>query len=101
MQKFADRHVQDFVTDYASSAPREDIAESFTALLTQDSPDGDMIADEKIRFFENHPELVSAKRSDSLSRSDDHGSLLTPREWPRRLRARQRGAPDRQSDRIF
>lgn len=50
-----------FVTDYAATNPGEDIAESFTAFVLEPKPDGDTIAEEKVLFFYNYPELVQLR----------------------------------------
>jgi len=50
-----------FVTDYAATNPAEDIAESFTAFVLKDKPNGDSIADQKLRFFWDFPELVKLR----------------------------------------
>ena len=51
---YADR----FVTDYAVTNPEEDIAETFTFFVLSPRPSGDTIAEEKILFFYDYPELV-------------------------------------------
>jgi hypothetical protein len=50
-----------FVSDYASTNVAEDIAESFTAFVLQDRPTGNSIADQKINFFYNYPEMVALR----------------------------------------
>ena len=51
-----------FVTKYAATNPREDIAESFTNFILQRKPtDVKDIGDEKILFFYDYPELVSMR----------------------------------------
>ncbi|MFQ9918858.1 MAG: hypothetical protein ACLRWQ_23270 [Flavonifractor plautii] len=47
-----------FVTDYASTDPSEDIAESFTYFVLWDAPEGDAVWEEKLNFFYRYPELV-------------------------------------------
>ena len=47
-----------FVTDYAATNPEEDIAEAFTFFVLSPRPHGDTIAEEKILFFYDYPELV-------------------------------------------
>lgn len=47
-----------FLTDYAATNPEEDIAEAFTFFVLSPGPDGNTIADEKILFFYDYPELV-------------------------------------------
>ncbi|WP_294546994.1 hypothetical protein [uncultured Pseudoflavonifractor sp.] len=56
------RHEDDFVTDYASSSPSEDIAESFTYFVLQDKPrEGDAVWEQKLNFFFAYPEMVSLR----------------------------------------
>lgn len=50
-----------FVTDYAATNPEEDIAEAFTFFVLSPRPAGDSIADEKILFFYDYPELVNLR----------------------------------------
>lgn len=50
-----------FVTDYAATNPGEDIAESFTMFVLQPKPSGDTIAEEKVLFFYDYPELVQLR----------------------------------------
>ena len=57
------RHEDDFVTDYASSSPSEDIAESFTYFVLQDEPQpGDAVWEQKLNFFFDYPEMVSLRQ---------------------------------------
>jgi hypothetical protein len=55
--KYEDR----FVTDYAPTNPEEDIAEAFTFFVLSPRPDGNTIAEEKILFFYDYPELVELR----------------------------------------
>lgn len=50
-----------FLTDYAVTHPAEDIAESFSFFIFSDLPDGGSIAEQKILFFYNFPELVDLR----------------------------------------
>ncbi|MEM7028760.1 MAG: hypothetical protein AAF629_04140 [Chloroflexota bacterium] len=50
-----------FVTEYASTNPGEDIAESFTFFVLKDKPDGAIIAEEKVRFFYEFDTLVEMR----------------------------------------
>ena len=56
-EAYADR----FVTDYAATNPGEDIAESFAFFVLNDEPTGNTIADEKIRFLYNYPQMVAIR----------------------------------------
>jgi len=56
----ASRYDKDsFVTEYAAKNPDEDIAEVFAEwILESAEPSGDTIVDEKLRFFDDYPELI-------------------------------------------
>ena len=60
---FYDEHPDEFVSDYAATHPEEDIAESWTYFIYSDVPNGDMVADQKMRFFYMFPELVEMRRN--------------------------------------
>ncbi|MBK8986108.1 MAG: hypothetical protein IPM39_08500 [Chloroflexi bacterium] len=55
---FYERHADQFVTDYAATNVGEDIAESWTAFVLQSRPTGRSIAEQKVLFFYEFPELV-------------------------------------------
>ena len=59
-QFYAD-HQDEFVSDYAATNPGEDIAESFATFVLKPAPTGDTIADEKVAFFYDYPELVKLR----------------------------------------
>lgn len=50
-----------FVSEYAASGPEEDIAESFATFVLKPKPTGDTIADQKVAFFYDFPELVKLR----------------------------------------
>lgn len=52
------RHEDDFITDYASTDPSEDIAECFAYFVLWDRRDGDEVWERKLDFFYDYPELV-------------------------------------------
>jgi len=56
-EKYKDR----FVSDYAATDPVEDFAETFTNFVKGDKPTGTSIANQKILFFYNYPELVTMR----------------------------------------
>ena len=56
-QKYSDR----FLNDYAATDPVEDIAESWTAFVLESTPSGDSVAEQKVNFFYNFPELVELR----------------------------------------
>jgi hypothetical protein len=55
------KHSDQFVSAYAASQPLEDIAETWTAFIIQPKPTGDTIADQKVLFFYQFPELVELR----------------------------------------
>lgn len=59
LEAFYDKYTSHFVSDYAVTNPAEDIAESFTAFILRPNPGpGSTIADQKVGFFYDYPELV-------------------------------------------
>lgn len=58
LNNFYRRHTSEFVSSYAATNPTEDIAESWTAFILDPKPEGERIADEKVLFFHDFPELV-------------------------------------------
>lgn len=50
-----------FVTEYAATNPEEDIAEAFTFFVLSPRPNGETIAESKIRFFYDYPELITLR----------------------------------------
>lgn len=59
-----ERYVADpqaYVSDYAAATPAEDMAETFAVFVLEREPVGDEIADEKIRFFWEHPPSVAIR----------------------------------------
>lgn len=65
---FYERYADQFVTDYAATNVAEDIAESWTAFVLQPRPTGQSIAEEKVLFFYEFPELIQL-RSEIVSRA--------------------------------
>jgi hypothetical protein len=55
--KYADR----FVSDYAVTSPEEDIAETFMYFVLAPQPAGDSIAEQKMLFFYQFPDLVDLR----------------------------------------
>ncbi len=58
LDDFYYKYQDQFLTDYAATHPVEDIAESFSFFVFSEMPAGDTIAEQKILFFYNYPELV-------------------------------------------
>ncbi|WP_105615228.1 hypothetical protein [Vallitalea okinawensis] len=59
--KFYEKYQDQFVSDYASSDPVEDIAESFIHFVLKDKPAGKTIADKKVLFFYEYEELIKVR----------------------------------------
>ncbi len=64
---FYESYEDHFVTDYAATNPGEDIAESWTHFVLNEEPTGSSIADQKVLYFYDFPELVTL-RNDILRR---------------------------------
>jgi hypothetical protein len=62
VSNFYDKYSDQFVTDYAPTGPEEDIAESWTYFVFGPKPAGDTIAEQKILFFYDYPELVQLRQ---------------------------------------
>jgi hypothetical protein len=60
-------HADQFLTSYAATSPEEDIAESWAFFLLSPRPEPTSIANQKILFFYEYPELV-ALRQEILNR---------------------------------
>jgi hypothetical protein len=61
LDEFYDINRDQFVTEYASTSPVEDIAESWTYFVLSPKPELDSIANEKMLFFYEYPELVELR----------------------------------------
>ena len=59
--EFYEMYPDQFVDDYAPTEIGEDIAESFEFFVLKTKPDGDSIAEQKILFFYQFPELVELR----------------------------------------
>ena len=62
IEDFYDEYPDQFVSDYAATSVKEDIAESWTYFIFAPQPAGDGIADEKVLFFYEYPELVQVRQ---------------------------------------
>jgi|GEM_PF-1992672 len=60
--QFWETDADGFVSDYASTDVAEDIAESFAAFVLNNKPAGNSVADQKINFFYNYPNLVQLRQ---------------------------------------
>ncbi len=56
-------HQDQFVDDYATTHPTEDIAESFAYFIFSPKPTGDSIKEQKIAFFYEYRELVQLREN--------------------------------------
>jgi len=61
LQKFYNSYSDQFVTEYAATNPDEDIAESWTEFILRPKPMGTSIANQKILFFYDFPELIQMR----------------------------------------
>jgi hypothetical protein len=76
MEQFYQDYQDEFVTDYAATNPEEDIAETWTLFVLEPKPAGDSIAEQKVLFFYEYPELVRL-RAEIAARVYSH---LRPRD---------------------
>jgi hypothetical protein len=61
LERFYEEHQDDFVTDYATTNPAEDLAETFTVFVLNDRPTGDTIAEQKVEFLWSDADLVELR----------------------------------------
>ena len=61
LETFYYAHQGDFVSEYAATAAHEDIAESWMNFVLSPKPAGDTVAEQKINFFYEFPELVQIR----------------------------------------
>jgi hypothetical protein len=61
LDTFYKNYTDQFVSDYAPTSPAEDIAETFGFFILQPRPVGTSLADQKILFFYDFPELVQLR----------------------------------------
>ena len=62
VHEFYAKYPDQFVSEYAATNPVEDIAESWTEFVMRPKPTGTSIADQKVQFFYEYPELVETRR---------------------------------------
>jgi hypothetical protein len=58
LERFYKKYKDRFVTDYAPTSPEEDIAESWTFFVLKPKPGSKTIANQKVLFFYEFPELI-------------------------------------------
>lgn len=61
LDDFYETYKDQFLTDYAPTSPEEDIAESWAFFILSPKPELNSIANEKILFFYEYPELVELR----------------------------------------
>jgi hypothetical protein len=61
LYNFYKTHQDQFVDDYATTHPAEDIAESFAYFVFSPKPAGSSIKEQKVAFFYEYPELVELR----------------------------------------
>lgn len=60
-EEFYRQYRDHFVTEYAATSPTEDIAETWTEFVMRPQPTGVTVADQKVLFFYEYPELVELR----------------------------------------
>ena len=63
LDDFYYKYEEQFVTDYAATTPEEDIAESWSFFILAEKPQPTSIANEKVLFFYQYPELVQLREA--------------------------------------
>jgi hypothetical protein len=61
LERFYAKYRDRFVSDYAVTAPEEDLAEAWTHFVLQPKPRGKTIAEQKVLFFYAYPELTQLR----------------------------------------
>lgn len=61
LDEFYSKYEDQFVSDYAASHPAEDITESWSHFVLEPAPQGKTIAEQKVLFFYEYPELVNLR----------------------------------------
>lgn len=61
LDAFYEANRDDFVTDYATTNPAEDLAETFTVFVLNDRPTGDTIADQKVNLLWGDADMVALR----------------------------------------
>jgi hypothetical protein len=62
LDRFYESHLDQFVSWYAPTNPEEDLAESFMYFVFSAAPSGDTLAEQKMLFFYDFPELVELRQ---------------------------------------
>jgi len=61
LDDFYNTYQDQFLSDYSATSPAEDIAEAFAFFILSPKPPADSIANEKILFFHEFPELMQLR----------------------------------------
>jgi hypothetical protein len=61
LNDFYTKYQDQFVNEYAATNPEEDIAEAWSFFVLGPKPNGDTIAEKKVLFFYDYPELVQLR----------------------------------------
>ena len=61
VDEITERYGDHFVTEYAMTNPAEDIAETFAIFVLEDRPTGNTVAEQKLLFLYDFPELVTLR----------------------------------------
>jgi len=61
LDDFYETYQDQFLTDYSATSPAEDIAEAWSFFIFSPKPDPDSIANEKVLFFYEYPDLVQMR----------------------------------------
>jgi hypothetical protein len=62
LHSFYKTYADQFLTEYAATSPEEDMAESWAFFILAPKPEATSIANEKILFFYEYPELVQLRQ---------------------------------------
>jgi hypothetical protein len=79
LDAYFNAHSKNFISRYAVTNPREDIAESWRAFLLMPKPMGATLADQKVLFFYEFPELVELQTT-IVNRLCDHYHFSPPED---------------------
>jgi hypothetical protein len=74
LKAFYQAHSEDFVSEYATTAAHEDIAESWMNFVLSAKPTENTLAEQKVNFFYEFPELVQI-RSEIVGRTCEYFNL--------------------------
>lgn len=77
LENFYEKHKSKFVSDYAVTDPDEDIAETMMMFILNDKPNGRNMAEQKILFLYEFPELMEL-RDEMRSVLNDYNLTATP-----------------------